>query len=389
MARRRNSNGSGTIGYNADRKRWEGRLTVGHKPDGSLVRRKFTGARQRDVVEQMEAARTQLNLGVKPLDRHTTVANYLGWWLDEVLPGTVAAGTLDNYRNVARLYVIPHVGRIELGKLTPHDVERMLRKLNDEGRSTNSQRLARSVLRRALRRAEQQGVLSRNVAAVADGVKVTTSKGRALTEEQARTLLDATRGDRLEAAWIVALSLGLRRGELLGLTWDDVVMESTPPLLVVRRALRRQPGVGLVLDETKTRGSRRTVHLPRVVADALASHRRRQLEERMVAGPLWVARPLDADLVFRTPFGTPVDPDNFRQATYRLTERALGTRWSPHSLRHSAASILLAQGVPLKTVSEMLGHSSIRITSDVYGHLLAPARQEAADAMDRAFGGTS
>jgi integrase len=98
-----------------------------------------------------------------------------------------------------------------------------------------------------------------------------------------------------------------------------------------------------------------------------------------------VRRPLGADLVFRTPVGTAVDPDNFRNLTYRVTEAAGLGRWSPHELRHSAASLLLAQGVPLKIVSETLGHASIRITADVYGHLLEPAKAEAADAMERAL----
>ncbi len=120
--------------------------------------------------------------------------------------------------------------------------------------------------------------------------------------------------------------------------------------------------------------------------EALRQHRRRQAEEQLLAGPEWVARPLGADLVFRTPFGTAVDPDNFRNLTYRVTEAAGLGRWSPHELRHSAASLLLAMGVPLKLVSDVLGHSSIRITADVYGHLLDDAKAEAANAMARVMG---
>jgi integrase len=129
------------------------------------------------------------------------------------------------------------------------------------------------------------------------------------------------------------------------------------------------------------------VHLPAPVVGALKAHRRRQLTERLTAGELWTTDPLGADLIFRTPIGTAVDPDNFRNYTYKITTAAGIGRWSPHELRHSAASLLLAQGVPLKSVSEMLGHSSIRVTADVYGHLEDESRAQVADAMTGALWG--
>jgi integrase len=230
----------------------------------------------------------------------------------------------------------------------------MLMGLETEGRSPNTRRLARSVLRRALRWAEAEGIVSRNVAAIAHGVRIGAAEGRTLTPDEGRHLLASLDGDRLEAAFTVALSLGLRRGELLGLAWGDIDLDAKPGRLTVRRALKRLP-TGLALEDTKTRGSRRTVHLP---------------------GPV---------VVFRTPFGTAIDPDNFRNRCYLVTEAAGLGRWSPHELRHSAASLLLAQGVPLKVVSETLGHASIRITADVYGHLLEPAKTEAAEAMTRSL----
>lgn len=304
-----------------------------------------------------------------------------------MLPGTVAATTLHQYRDVVRLYVVPHVGRKRLRSLTAADVSKMVRALADEGRAPNTARLARSVLRRALRWAEHEGMVVRNVAAIAFGPRVPTPEGRTLTLDEARSFLTSIEGHRLEAAWIVMLGVGLRRGELLGLSWDDVALKAKAPTLTVNRALRRLRTSGLELTEPKTRQSRRNVHLPRAVAAALTEHRRRQAAEQLAAGPEWVDRPLGADLVFRTPFGTAVDPDNFRNITYTVTDAAGIGRWSPHELRHSAASIMLAMGVPMKTVSETLGHSSIRVTSDVYAHLMPAARQEAADAVDAALWG--
>ena len=200
------------------------------------------------------------------------------------------------------------------------------------------------------------------------------------TPEQARAFLAEVADHRLGAAFTVALALGLRLGELLALTWTDIDLDPDKPRLTVRRALKRSPGIGLIIEDTKTRSSRRTVYLPAFAVSALNNHRQLQAQERATAGDAWHPLPHGLDLVFRTELGTAVDPANFRHYTYNATARAGLGRWSPHELRHSAASLLLGQNIPLKVVSETLGHSSIRITADIYGHLLEPARQEAAHA---------
>jgi integrase len=382
------ANGEGSIRENKARKRWEGRVTVGLTLDGKPRRRMVTGPTKAVVRSRMAELAEASEQGITPASASQTVAQFLRLWLDD-LAGTVSPATETQYRDVARLYVVPHLGRKHVRTLTPRDVAKMLRDLEAEGRSPNTRRLARSVLRRALRWGEQEGALTRNVAALANGVKVGPPEGRTLTPDQARALLAHVYGDRWEAAFSVALSLGLRRGELLGLSWEDVDLEADTPRLTITRNLTRHRGAGLVVDTTKTVGSRRTVHVPGPVVDSLRRHRVRQAEERLHVGPSWPARPLGVDLIFRTPFGTAVDPNNFRQVVYRVTEAALGERWSPHELRHSAASLLIAQGVPLKIISETLGHSSIRITADVYGHLLDDAGALPAAAMAQALWGQS
>lgn len=382
--KRTRANGEGGVWKDATRNRWVGTYTVGF--DGNRqIRRSVTGATKRQVVERLRELQGAVDAGQEPARRDLTVGRFLDIWLADVLPGTVAPTTAVQYNEVVRNYIVPNLGQKRLRALTARDVTAMLRALEGRGLSANTRRLARSVLRRALRWAEAEGMVPRNVAAVANGVRLDASEGRTLTPGQARSLLASLDGHRLEAAFAVALALGLRRGELLGLAWGDLALDAPPVRLTVRRALHRLPSVGLVLADTKTTASRRTVHLPAPVAEALRQHRRRQVAERLTAGPAWVDRPLDADLVFRTPFGKAVDPDNFRNMTYRVTESAGLGRWSPHELRHSAASLLIAQGVPLMVISELLGHSGIRVTADVYGHLLEPARAEAAEAMTQAL----
>lgn len=383
MARR--ANGEGTFWHDKKRRRWEGRITVWE--DGRPRRRKVTAPTKREAIQRLEQLRASLDAGHDLARRDLTVSRFLATWLDDVIPGSVSASTEQQYRDVTRLYIVPHIGHRRLRELTARDVTRMIRKLDQAGKSPNTQRLARSVLRRALRWAEAEGMVARNVAALAEGVKIGDTSGRALTPDEARALLVAAEGHRLEVAVTVALSLGLRLGELLGLAWPDITLDGTPARLVVTRSLKRLPGKGLVLDETKTSGSRRTLHLPAPLVRALKAHRRRQAAERLEAGDLWDPLPLGADLVFRTPAGTALDPANVRHAVYNLTEAAGIGRRTPHELRHSAASLLIAQGVPLKLVSETLGHSSVRITADVYGHLFDEARSEAADAMTAALWG--
>lgn len=387
MAKRGNS--EGTITRNEARNRWEGRITIGYDADGKQIRRKVTGATRTEVVKRLRELRDATDTGQEPARADLTVRRFLDQWLTDVLPGSVALRTEEGYAEIVRLYVVPHIGQKRLRTLTARDVAKMLNALEAQGRSPNTRRLARSVLRRALRWAEAEGMVARNVAALANGVKVgrPDNGAKALTVAQSRTFLDHIRGDRYEAAFVVGLALGLRRGEILGLSWPDLDLDATPPRMTVQRGLIRLKGRGLTLDDTKTAGSRRTVQLPAPVVDALRRHRLAQLEERLVVGPEWPESPLGADLVFRAPFGTPADPDNFRAHCYRVTEAAGIGRRSPHQLRHSAASLLIAQGVPMKLVSEVLGHSSIRITADIYAHLYDEAGAVAADAMTDALWG--
>lgn len=387
--KRTRSNGEGGVWRDKARKRWVGSVTVGYDDDGRQQRRSVTGPTKEAVLERIREMQNAVDAGLDPAPRNLTVRKFLDLWL-EAVSGTVAPLTEVQYRNVVKLYIVPVLGQKRVRTLQPKDVTAMVKQLSEDGKSPNTQRLARSILRRALRWAEVEGMVSRNVAALADGVRVgrPDNAHKALTPDEARKLIDHVRGDRYEAAFVVGLALGLRRGEILGLCWDDLDLDGTPPRLTVRRNLVRLPGEGLQLSEdTKTVGSRRTIQLPAPVVDALRRHRLAQLEERLLVGPAWPEAPLGGDLVFRAPFGSPADPDNFRQHCYRVTEQAGVGRRSPHQLRHSAASLLIAQGVPMKIVSETLGHSSIRVTSDVYAHLYDEAGAVAADAMTAALWG--
>lgn len=268
-----------------------------------------------------------------------------------------------------------------------------------KGLAPDTQRHTRAVLRTALRKAEQEGLVTRNVAAIADGPRVSRPEGRTLTNAEADALLAAAAAspsrrpgspgrrseafERLEPAIVLGLYLGLRKGEILGLRWDDIDLDSPLPLLNVRQQLVRRPnGLGLGLTEPKTPKSKRSVHLPDRVVAALRTQRARQGRDRLAMGSEWKDT---WGLVFTTQTGTPVDPRNFNRVFSKIAMSAGLGHWHPHELRHSTASLMLAEGVPLEVVSVVLGHASIRTTKDTYGHVLPNMLATAAQAMDRAL----
>jgi integrase len=201
-----------------------------------------------------------------------------------------------------------------------------------------------------------------------------------MTPAQARKLLIKLKTHRNEALYALMLSTGLRRGEALGLEWDDVDIKSG--VILIRRQLKREDG-RLVTSDTKTSKSRRAVNLPGPMIATMNAHKARQAADHLKIGEAWQ----DTGFVFTTTIGTPIDPRNVYREFQKICEDAKLGKWHPHELRHSAASLMLAQGVKVQVVSDVLGHSSIRMTADVYGHILAPDRQGAANAMSTVLWG--
>jgi integrase len=227
-------------------------------------------------------------------------------------------------------------------------------------------------------------LLSRNPVTLTRSVRVPHSEAGWLTQEQARRLLDVVRSDRLEALFTVALGLGLRQGEILGLRWSDVQLEGGH--LTVNHTLHWVRGATgaraqWVLAEPKSKLSRRTLPLPASVTSVLREHHARQIQERLLVGSGWQ----NLAFVFTTESDAPLDGDHVRYALRTHLARAGLTTVTFHQLRHSAASLLIAQGVPLKVISEVLGHSTITITANTHGHLSDELWRGAADAMDRAL----
>ncbi|WP_168207350.1 tyrosine-type recombinase/integrase [Microlunatus elymi] len=340
------------------------------------------------MVRKLRELRRELDAGVSaPSDRLTTGAFLDRWVLS--LDGRVSAKTADSYADTVRLHLVPGLGRIPVRKLIVSQVDALWQSKRQQGYSANSIRIMRSVLRRALTQAEREGVILRNVAALSGAPRLDAGEGRSMSVDQARELLDTIKTHRHRALISIMLAFGLRRGEALGLHWsafdaDAMTLRVTHGVKRVKDRTESKRKTRLEIGELKTRRSRRTLFLTPELVELLKQHRGRQAAERIAAGAAWQ----DHGLVFPTEIGTPLDPDNFSHVFARLTTKAGLGHWHPHELRHSGASLMLAQGTDLYVVSEVLGHASIAITKDIYGHLVEGHKREASKAMSTALFGT-
>lgn len=303
--------------------------------------------------------------------RTLTLGEYLSGWLQTVRP-SMAPATWKQHESICRLYLAPGLGRRPLSGLRVGDVRAYLRRTDLDAQTL---RHHRATLRRALADARRDGRLTENVAALAEPPRLDRRERPTLTPDEARRLIDGTRSDRLWACWVVMVTAGLRAAEVLGLQWEDIDGGE----LHVRNTLHWIDG-GPGLMDPKTAKSRRTVPLTAIAIEALGVHRKRQLEERMKAG-----KPGTSGYVFTTAEGLPCRGENLSARLHVLLEGLGLPRVNPHDLRHTAATIMVAAGVPIEKVAAILGHSSVRITNDLYLHLRPGDLQSAADAMQRAI----
>lgn len=372
---RRRGYGEGSIRQRADG-RWEGCFNIGWSGDKRVRKSVYVWTRA-DVQRLLAQAIREHEQGILPVDARTRTGDFLIRWCEDSLPGTVKPSTAASYRFILEHYVIPSLGRIPLAKLSPADVQRMLRNLEQKGLGVSVRRQARVILRRALGEALRWDLVTRNAAALVDAPRG-TQRGAddALDQEQTEALLRASRGTRIEGIVTVAVATGLRRGEVLGLHWDQVDLDART--LTVAGTLKRLPKAGLVLDTPKTASGTRTIALPDLVVVALRDERRRQAENRLRAGDEWQ----DTGYAFTSAIGTPIDPRNLTTYFHAVTKTAGLGQIRFHALRHTAATLMLSNGVSLEVISKTLGHASYAITADIYAKVSPDLQRTAADTMD-------
>ena len=367
-------NGEGSIYQRADG-RWVGAVTL-----SSGKRKSVYGATYQEAKTKLRQAQRDQEHGLDLSKKPQTVALFLADWLESTAKPTLRPKTHHSYAQLIRLHIVPAIGTIQLAKLTPQQVQRMMRDMTAKGLSPRTVQYARAILRRALGYAVKWGLITRNVATLVDPPRSVRKPVQPLTGDQARAFLDHVKAqdDRLWPFFTTATLTGLRQGELLGLRWSDV--DLTTGVLRVTQTLQRIEGRWQFV-EPKTRRSARTISLPAAVVMALRVQKDRQAFERKTAGELWQ----EWQLVFTTPKGTPLEPSNLNGRLHKLLDGAGLPRQGMHSLRHCCASLLLAQGVSPRVVMEQLGHAQISLTMDTYSHVMPAMLRDAADALDASF----
>jgi integrase len=384
--KRKRGQNEGTI-YQRKDGRWAAGISLGYQ-NGKLKRKSFYGKTRDEVQKSLTKALHDHQAGLPVALPRQTLEQFLDRWLIDCVKPSVRPKTFASYSQLVKLHINPQLGRLPLSKLGPEHVQRFLndrlavgairKKETDpiKGLSPRTVQYLRAVLRRALGEALKWGLIGRNVATLVDAPRTVKHAIHPMTAEETKLFLAKCNGNRLEALFTVALAMGLRQGEALGLRWEDVDWKSR--VLHVRHSLQRI-NKKLVLSELKSESSRRDLPLIDVIAAGLRAHRSRQLAERLAAGKDWQ----ESGFVFTTTIGTPLDARNVvRNYHETLTGAGIPLRRF-HDLRHGCATLLLAQGVPLKTVSDILGHSQISITADIYAHVVPEMRRDAFGVMER------
>lgn len=363
------ANGEGSIYLRSDG-RWTGALSL---PDGR--RKQVYGRSEAEVRRKVAAERRSLDAGSFTDARGITVAEFLDQWLADVVRPNVRPWTFSGYEVHVRLHLKPTLGRLPLDKLTPLHVQQLLNRKIASGMKPKSVRYIRGTLRTALNQAVRWGLINRNAASLVDGPRVERYEIQPFTPDEARTFLAYLKGDRLEALYSVALTMGLRQGEALGLRWQDVDLGLG--YLRVSKQLQRVDG-RLQLVEPKTTRSRRSLAMPHTIVKRLQEHRSRQEADRTLAGERWT----DAGFVFTGSEGKPLDGTAITKQFHELLKHARLPQRRFHDLRHSCATLLLVQGVSPRVVMDVLGHSQIGLTMNTYSHVIPELRREAADRME-------
>lgn len=367
MAKRRGNN-EGSI-YQRKNGTWSAQVSV----NGNRL--SYYGKTQAECRQWIKETVTQVDAGITFEGARYRVSEYLEEWLKSI-KGSIRQNTWFDYRQLIKNHIDPTLGKIKLKDLKPSQIQVVINAKREEGYSPWTLQFIRRVLNTAMGQAVVWGMITNNPV---KGVKVPRSPQQELsiwTKEQVKIFLDHVEGTRFEALYFLAVTTGLRQGELLGLMWSDI--DWGKKRLSIKRQLRQVRGKGLIFQELKTKTAQRVIFLGDSAILKLEQHRTIQDQQKLIAGSRWQ----DQNIVFPSTIGTPLGPRNLYRQFINTTEKTGLPRIKFHDLRHTAATLMLKEGIHPKVVQERLGHSSITLTLDVYSHVIPSMQEEVAEKLD-------
>ncbi|MFB6841176.1 tyrosine-type recombinase/integrase [Streptomyces sp. NPDC056361] len=371
--RKRNPNGAGTITQRKDG-RFQAAVYV-LQPDGTRARKFAYGKTWAECDTKRRALLDKVDNGVPVPTRSMKLAEWLPYWLDNIVKPRRKKTTAAKYEVHVRLYLVPLIGSKRLESLSVADVRRFLVQVEKKTSAATAKESHR-VLRTALTAACREELVTRNVATLVEPPTVTARELSPWSLDETLDFLAAARKDPLYAAFVLAIALGFRRGEVVGLRWENVDLDKRE----IRVRTQRQRVAGEVYeDDPKGRRRKQTLPLPAICVAPLRWQRLKQAAARERAGEKWT----DTGYVFTTRTGQPIEPRNLYRSFTRVAKNADLRVVRLHDARHGTATLLTAAGVPPRVVMEILGHSQIAVTMNVYTHVVQDTQREAVSHMDR------
>ena len=368
MAKKIRGHGEGTI-FHRSNGTWRAQLTVNGE------RFSYGAKTKPECIAWLASMQLKLNRVYDYQGGNISLSMYIEQWLENHKV-SVRLKTYHRYKGLSEKYIIPRLGDTHLNDLHPRKIEQFYVDLVSEGVGIRSVRLCHSILHCALAKAVAYGWITRNPA---HGVTLPHYKPpemRVWNDSQVSLFLVVAEGSQHKALFHLAISCGMRLGEILGLRWTD--LDWNRGTIQIQRQVQRVRGAGWSFLEPKTRMGRRKIVLGEGFLYALRHHKEQQTIRIEAAGERWQRH----DLIFPNSIGNPLDPSNLRRDFNRILEEAGLPKIRFHDLRHTAASLMLNNGVPPIVVSRILGHAKPSITLDLYGHLYHEMQGEAAKIMD-------
>lgn len=368
----RRGNREGTI-YKHKRGFWCGQVTLGYNPEtGKPVRKTFYGKTRQEVAEKLTRALREAQIGLLTPREKMNLAQWLNLWLDLYKKPILRTTTYERYAGLIKNHIVPTLGSLPLEKLRPEQIQSFYLEKEKEGLSGRSVQFIHVVLHGALKQAVKLGYLPYNPCERTQPPKAKAREIRILTKEELERFLSCAREHRLYPAFFLLATTGLRRGELLGLRWQDVDLERGT-ITVNQNLVSLNRGVAF--QEPKSKAGGRSIPLLPEAVEVLKEWRKKWLEEKLKLGPGWP----DCDLVFPSEVHTPIYPRNFTRVFYEILKKANLSGVTIHSLRHTYATLLLEAGEHPKVVQELLGHSSITMTLDTYSKVVPGLKERAVE----------